>query len=1513
MLSLREQASKHTMLKPIAMKNPIHNSARFISAAFCLLLFLLADYARAATPPYFWDPEGVWSIPPAYTGSLSGTWETANWSTLSGGQSSRVAWIETGVPACFAVGSGSGTPPFTMTMNSDHTVGGVIAGGRTVPLSCNVTINGPGSMILPANTLQVFRVANSSDGSQGLLTLNNVVAGANAGMAVVGDGKLFLNAANTFSGGLFLGAPGVVGASTNIVSFNNAGAFGTGSITISNTTGAMATLAIAGGSALNITNAVSVPASTANSLNITGNPAGLTFSGPWNLASTISVGSDGAANLVIVSGVMSGAGGFNKFSPGTMQLTATNTYTGNTTVSNGVLQLGDGVSRNGNLGGTIGVWSPGSLVFANPTALTFSRIISGTGPVTCQGAGVLTLSAANIYGGTTTINAGSNVKLGVANAFPFGAGSGDVSLAGTLDLANFACSVNGLNGAGTVDNSTGTGTYTLSAGNNNANSTFSGIIQNTSGTIALTKAGTGTLTLSGANTYAGQTTLSGGTLRLGADNVLPSSSLLLTSAGTTLDMNGHNDTLPYLSGPGSIINNNATLTVNGNLNGASSQNFNGYSCLAGPLSGSGTLAKAGTGAMAMRADSSSYAGTVSLTGGTLSVGAAPNRLPTSLALSIPSGATFQLDANNQTLSALSGSGNVNLGGGKLSVNQSGSGSFDGVIRNSDMVGSSTSLGHGLRGYYYANIDFTQLNTVRDDSTVNFPDETTFPFYSGSSKTNQISTRWVGQVLTTVAGAYVFTVKSDDGARLWVNGVLMVDSWILQGSTAHSGTNTLASNTRYDIVLEWFNNAGPGAAQLYWTPPGDSTAVIIPSNNLFLPGPGSLVKAGNGVLQLTAANSYSGGTTVSGGTLDATVDGALGVGNATVGAGANLQLDSSAGIDSGADLILAASAHNVNLNYFGSDNIRALSLDGGVTYQPAGSYGSASSGAPNVLAVLSGSGVLNVQANPTGTTLTSSPSSPATVGYGSTVTLTAHLSGSGSLNGTVSFFDGTNILGTSTVSSGVASLSVSNLMVITSPHSITAVYSGDSTDARSTSNPVTVNTTTATITPFPVIATKFYDGTTSATIGSATFSGILPDDTNYVHIATTGYTATYSDPFVGTNKSVNITGMTLSGSLSGNYALSTSSAVTTGSITNRTATVSGLIVTTKLYDSTTSATVTGTPALNNVLGGDTVTLSGSPTVAFTTKAAGTGKPVTLTGYTIGGSSATNYILVLTNLTGTITATNIAVLGLSGGTKTYDGTTTAPLVGSPTAQFYAGDSVSLIGTPTATFVSAGAGVGIPITVTGFSLIGADASDYALSQPSGISGTISPAATTATITSSLNPSTNGNSVTFTYNVTSTTSVPAPPTGSVTFYTNNIAVSPAVTLVASTTTNATASFTTSLLPVGTTPVKGVYGGDSNFSAPNVPTVNQTVNGTGVCSHTNRVLSVTALGGGSFNLNLIGTYQAQYRILFQTNAAQPMANWAPVYGGTNTVANANGLWSVTVTNRAPAFFRAQAMSGVCP
>ena len=80
------------------------------------------------------------------------------------------------------------------------------------------------------------------------------------------------------------------------------------------------------------------------------------------------------------------------------------------------------------------------------------------------------------------------------------------------------------------------GTAVLSAGSNNATTTFSGTLQNGAGTLALTKSGTGTLTLSGTNTYSGATTVSAGTLRAGSGSALSATSDFTVSS--ILDLNG---------------------------------------------------------------------------------------------------------------------------------------------------------------------------------------------------------------------------------------------------------------------------------------------------------------------------------------------------------------------------------------------------------------------------------------------------------------------------------------------------------------------------------------------------------------------------------------------------------------------------------------------------------------------------------------------------------------------------------------------------------------------------------------------------------------------------------------------------------------------------------------------------------------------------------------------------------------------------------------------------------------
>lgn len=131
------------------------------------------------------------------------------------------------------------------------------------------------------------------------------------------------------------------------------------------------------------------------------------------------------------------------------------------------------------------------------------------------------------------------------------------------------------------------------------------------------------------------------------------------------------------------------------------------------------------------------------------------------------------------------------------------GSSDGVDRSSGARRSAKlESGTGLQGDYYDTLDFSALKTSRLDATVNFDWGGSMP--PGVALTDQFtfSVRWTGQVEAPVTGLYTFTVGSDDGARLWVNGQLLVADWTLHSYKENSGTITLIAGQRYDIKLEF---------------------------------------------------------------------------------------------------------------------------------------------------------------------------------------------------------------------------------------------------------------------------------------------------------------------------------------------------------------------------------------------------------------------------------------------------------------------------------------------------------------------------------------------------------------------------------------------------------------------------------------------------------------------------------------------------------------------------------------
>ena len=160
---------------------------------------------------------------------------------------------------------------------------------------------------------------------------------------------------------------------------------------------------------------------------------------------------------------------------------------------------------------------PGTWGVAPGRTAAFNGAISGYPNLTVSGGGTVNLGASNSYSGNTTISAGT-LQLGANGAIPGGSGYGNVSLTGTLDMHGYSDMINGLSGAGAVNN-TASGTPTLTVGGNDQTSTFSGTITNTAGTLALTKTGAGTLTLSGTNGYSGATTVNGGMLQIGVVGV----------------------------------------------------------------------------------------------------------------------------------------------------------------------------------------------------------------------------------------------------------------------------------------------------------------------------------------------------------------------------------------------------------------------------------------------------------------------------------------------------------------------------------------------------------------------------------------------------------------------------------------------------------------------------------------------------------------------------------------------------------------------------------------------------------------------------------------------------------------------------------------------------------------------------------------------------------------------------------------------------------------------------------
>jgi len=268
---------------------------------------------------------------------------------------------------------------------------------------------------------------------------------------------------------------------------------------------------------------------------------------------------------------------------------------------------------------------------------------------------------------------------------------------------------------------------------------------------------------------------------------------------------------------------------------------------------------------------------------------------------------------------------------------------------------------------------------------------------------------------------------------------------------------------------------------------------------------------------------------------------------------------------------------------------------------------------------------------------------------------------------------------------------------------------------------------AQIDPAPVTVTgmaatgRVYNGAAdrSVALTGGTLNGVLAGDSAAVSLNQAGLSALYADGNVGTGKAVTITGLALSGVSAGNYSL-VQPAYVTGDITAKSLAVTGVTVANKVYNSSVNASLTGTAALGvGVVAADTanVTLvTSSATAVFADALPGSGKPVTVSGYYLSGSAIANYSLQQpTGLTADITGVTLTISGATAVDKNYDGNTTATVSGGSLVGVVSGDAVTLSGSPTGAFNNQSVGTAKVVTVTGYTLSGADAGKYSLSQPS------------------------------------------------------------------------------------------------------------------------------------------------------------------------------------------------------
>lgn len=728
-------------------------SSVFISLVFAGSNLLATDRVWTGGTSTDWATNGNWQ-----GGTQPGSTDNAVFnSTFSNQPNLAVNKTIGGVWMTGSIGQNvtiSGASTLTLaggTINGQTGLGILIdnANAFTLTINCLLKLNGAQSWL--NNSSNLFTVGGAVNTNSNALTIsgsgNTTISGVTSGtgsLTKTGTGTLILSGLNTYTGGTNLN-----GGLLQVASTETAGTSGP--------LGKSGTISFGGGT---------LQYSSSNQFDYSGR-----FSTAVNQA--YSVDTNGQ-NVTWATALTSSGGSLTKLGTGTLTLSAVGTYTGTTTIQNGTLKLGI-ASAIPNTGLTI--TATGTGVTATLDLNNFNETL----PSLTLG-GTTSTSTATVTTGTGILTLGGNVTYDATNN-PAGA-----TISGKVDLGSSA--------------------RTFTVGDSSSAATDLSVSAVISGTGGLTKAGAGTMALSGANSYSGVTTINAGTLSVsslangGSNSNLGSSS----NAATNLILNG--GTLSYTgaaistdrlfsvgtsggtldgSGSGAVnFTNVSAMAFNGQtgtrtltLTGTNTGN-NTIAAVIGDNTGATSLVKSGAGKWQLTG-SNTFSGATTINGGTLvAAGSSGSALGSTSSITVNSGGTFMLGANNQ----INNSAGVTLNSGTFSVGGFTEGSAIAVGMGALTLSANSHIdfGTGAAGLLSFSSFTANLHTLTIDNwtgTVGLAgslstDRLIFDSDQSSNLNLYTFTGYVGAMEIALSGGFyeIVPVATPEPAT-WAAGVLVV--------------------------------------------------------------------------------------------------------------------------------------------------------------------------------------------------------------------------------------------------------------------------------------------------------------------------------------------------------------------------------------------------------------------------------------------------------------------------------------------------------------------------------------------------------------------------------------------------------------------------------------------------------------------------------------------------------------------------------------------------------------------